>query len=159
MIPGLERAEWVRFGQMHRNTFINAPELLEGTLRFKGRDDLWFAGQIVGSEGYVGSTASGLVAGLNAARALLGQAPVVFPPTTMLGALIGYVTASQERPFQPMKANFGLLPPLEEHQRSKRLRYALQVERSARDLEASIAAHKLLEDRVADNISTPMQVS
>jgi methylenetetrahydrofolate--tRNA-(uracil-5-)-methyltransferase len=159
LIPGLEHAEWVRFGQMHRNTFINAPELLEGTLRFKGRDDLWFAGQIVGSEGYVGSTASGLVAGINAARTLLGQGPVVFPPTTMLGALMGYVTASQERPFQPMKANFGLLPPLEEHQRSKRLRYALQAERSTRDLDAFIAAHRLLEDRVADNVSAPMQVS
>ncbi len=112
MIPGMERAEFVRFGQMHRNTFINAPQLLHPTLQWRGRGSLFFAGQITGTEGYVGSTASGLVAGINAARVVSGEDAVVFPADTMIGALLRYVSTPSEQAFQPMKANFGLLPPL-----------------------------------------------
>ena len=146
LIPGLESAEFVRFGQMHRNTYINSPELLEPTMRWRTRSDLYFAGQIVGTEGYMGSTASGLVAGINVARALEGRKGVVFPPTTMIGALMRYVTSSPERPFQPMKPNFGLLPPLEPPVRNKKRRYMAFAERSARVLEEFITAEGLLDD-------------
>ena len=143
MIPGLARAEFVRFGQMHRNTFINSPRLLRPTLQWHDRDDLFFAGQITGTEGYVGSTASGLLAGLNAVRVALGQQPVVLPPTTMMGALFHYITRSQSMTtpaarteiFQPMKANFGLLPELEAPPRAKRKRHAAYAERALIDLE------------------------
>jgi len=149
LIPGLEHAEWVRFGQMHRNTFINSPELLNPTMQWRTRPTLFFAGQIVGTEGYVGSTASGLVAGINAARLALGRRPVVFPRTTMIGALMYYVSASKERPFQPMKPNFGILPPLQPPIRNKRKRYEAFAARSERDLEAFILAEGLLEDITA----------
>lgn len=148
LIPGLERAEWVRYGQMHRNTFINSPRLLEPTMRWREKVDtqvrLYCAGQLVGTEGYVGSTASGLVAGVNAARVLLGQQEVVFPPTTMIGALMHYVTSCQETPFQPMKPVFGLLPPLERNVRDKRKRNEAFAARSERDLEAFIAAEGVI---------------
>ncbi|MBN1660445.1 MAG: methylenetetrahydrofolate--tRNA-(uracil(54)-C(5))-methyltransferase (FADH(2)-oxidizing) TrmFO [Anaerolineae bacterium] len=134
LIPGLENAEFVRYGQMHRNTFLNAPAHLHPTLQFRGRDDLFFAGQITGTEGYVGSIASGLIAGLNAARLILGQEPVTLPPTTMVGALCHYVSAAEAEGFQPMKANFGLLPPPEPYPRNKRARYAAYVERALADL-------------------------
>ncbi|MGQ9599731.1 MAG: FADH(2)-oxidizing methylenetetrahydrofolate--tRNA-(uracil(54)-C(5))-methyltransferase TrmFO [Anaerolineae bacterium] len=135
LIPGLEQAEFVRFGQMHRNTFLNAPLLLHPTMQFRKRDDLFFAGQITGTEGYVGSVASGLVAGLNAARWLAGRPLLTFPPTTLIGALCEYVsTASGD--FQPMKANFGLLPPLDPPIRSKQERYAAYARRALADLEA-----------------------
>ena len=97
MIPGLARAEFVRFGQMHRNTFIDSPRLLRPTLQWHDRDDLFFAGQITGTEGYVGSTAGGLLAGLNAVRVALGQPPVILPPTTMMGALFHYITHADMR--------------------------------------------------------------
>ncbi len=136
MIPGLERAEFVRFGQMHRNTFINAPVLLRPTLQFKGRDDLFFAGQITGTEGYVGSTMGGLVAGINAVRLMQDKPLLIFPRTTMIGALLHYITHASPEDFQPMKANFGLLPPLERRVRNKRQRYKLYAERALRDLDA-----------------------
>jgi len=136
MIPGLEEAEFVRFGQMHRNTFINSPLLLKPTLQFRGRPDLFLAGQITGSEGYVGSTAGGLLAGLNAARLIRGQPPVVPPRETMLGALFHYVTHAEPDEFQPMKANFGLLPPLSPPVRNKRRRYRAYAERALAALEA-----------------------
>ncbi len=135
MIPGLEHAEFVRFGQMHRNTFINSPVLLRPTLQFRKRDDLFFAGQITGTEGYVGSAMGGLVAGINAARLLQGQSLLVFPRTTMIGALLHYITHADPRDFQPMKANFGLLPPLPKRIRNKRQRYRMYAERALRDLE------------------------
>ncbi len=121
MIPGLEHAEFVRFGQMHRNTFINSPMLLRPTLQWHDRDDLFFAGQITGTEGYVGSTAGGLLAGLNAVRVAKRLPLFTMPPTTMMGALFCYITRSAAAgslsgpapDFQPMKANFGLLPELE----------------------------------------------
>jgi len=138
LIPGLERARFVRFGQMHRNTFVNSPALLRPTMQLKGRDDLFFGGQITGTEGYVGSTASGLVAGLNAARWVAGQPPIVFPPTTMLGALCRYVTSAEPTGFQPMKPNFGLMPALEKPVRRKRDRYHAYVERALADLAAVV---------------------
>ena len=113
MIPGLENAEFMRYGQMHRNTFIASPKLLRPTLQHIIRDDLFFAGQITGVEGYMGNIATGLLAGTNAARMLHGEEPITLPQTTMLGALCHYVTHADLKDFQPMKANFGILPPLE----------------------------------------------
>jgi methylenetetrahydrofolate--tRNA-(uracil-5-)-methyltransferase len=138
LIPGLENAEFVRMGQMHRNTFMNSPVLLDATMRFKERADLYFAGQIVGVEGYVGNMATGLVAALNLARHLTGKPEWVLPPTTMLGALCHYVTHAEPEHFQPMKANFGILPELPEHIRSKRERYAGYVERAFADMRTSL---------------------
>jgi len=135
LIPGLERAEFVRFGQMHRNTFINSPSLLRSTMQFRNKDGLFFAGQITGTEGYVGSAASGYVAGLNAARLLAGQSLVSFPSTTMIGALCQYICNTHAGDFQPMKANFGLLPPLDPPVRHKRERYAALAHRALDDLE------------------------
>jgi methylenetetrahydrofolate--tRNA-(uracil-5-)-methyltransferase len=114
LIPGLENAEFMRYGMMHRNTYINSPEMLQPTMQYRGRADLFFAGQIVGAEGYVGNAATGLVAGLNAARLLSDEHPVIFPTVTMLGALCHYVTHAEAKGFQPMKANFGLLPKPEQ---------------------------------------------
>ncbi|MCD6552584.1 MAG: methylenetetrahydrofolate--tRNA-(uracil(54)-C(5))-methyltransferase (FADH(2)-oxidizing) TrmFO [Chloroflexi bacterium] len=139
MIPGLEHAEFVRFGQMHRNTFIHSPDLLNPTMEFRARPGLFFGGQITGTEGYIASAASGLVAGLNAARLILGQPLLTFPPTTMIGALCRYVTTACGE-FQPMKPNFGLLPPLERAPRRKRERHRAYAERALRDLESFIAA-------------------
>lgn len=111
LIPGLAQAEFARYGMMHRNTYINAPAMLQPTLQYRNRSDLFFAGQITGVEGYVGNAGTGLLAGINAARLLQGQLPVIMPPLTMLGALCHYVTHARVKDFQPMKANFGLLPP------------------------------------------------
>jgi methylenetetrahydrofolate--tRNA-(uracil-5-)-methyltransferase len=140
MIPGLEQAEFVRYGMMLRNTSLNAPTLLLPTLQFRHRDDLFFAGQITGVEGYVGNAATGLLAGLNAARLLRGQPPVTLPPTTMLGALCHYVTHAEPKDFQPMKANFGLMPPLASKVRSKPARYQAYVRRALQDLDETIEA-------------------
>lgn len=136
LIPGLEEAEFVRFGQMHRNTFINSPLLLLPTLQCRSRPDLFFAGQITGSEGYVSAAAGGLLAGLNAARFIQGQPPVVPPQETMLGALLHYVTHAEPEQFQPMKANFGLLPSLFPPPRNKRQRYDAYAKRALAALEA-----------------------
>ena len=136
-IPGLEKAEFVRYGQMHRNTFIDAPTLLCPTLQFRGRDDLFFAGQITGVESYMGNIATGLLAGWNAARLLHGQAPLSLPITTILGSLCHYVTHASPADFQPMKANFGILPPLNTSKRlNKRKRAAAYARRALGDLEA-----------------------
>ena len=135
LIPGLEHAEFVRYGQMHRNTFINSPRLLRPTLQFKGRDDLFFAGQITGTEGYVGSAMGGMVAGINAVRLLLGLEPLVFPRETMIGALLYYITHAEPKEFQPMKANFGILPPLNPPVRDKKQRYKAYAERALKTLE------------------------
>ena len=134
LIPGLVDAEFVRYGQMHRNTFINSPGLLEPTLAVGQRPGLYFAGQIAGVEGYVGSIGSGWVAGVNAARFSRGVEPLVLPPSTMLGALCHYVSHADQNAFQPMKANFGLLPPLDPPVRYKRKRRAAMVARALRDL-------------------------
>ncbi len=143
LIPGLAQAEFVRFGQMHRNTFINAPALLLSTMQLRKRENLFFAGQITGTEGYVGSVASGLVAGLNAARLASGLNPVSFPVTTMVGALCSYVSNANPDGFQPMKANFGLFPPLNPPVRKKRERYAAYARRGIADLERFIEVQDL----------------
>ncbi|MEO8082573.1 MAG: methylenetetrahydrofolate--tRNA-(uracil(54)-C(5))-methyltransferase (FADH(2)-oxidizing) TrmFO [Ardenticatenales bacterium] len=134
LIPGLERAEFVRLGQMHRNTYVNSPLLLDATMAMRGRPDLFLAGQITGIEGYTGNAASGLVAGANAARRLLGQSVEALPPTTMLGALCHYVTHAEPAHFQPMKSNFGLLPPLAAPPRGKPDRHRAYAERAMADL-------------------------
>jgi methylenetetrahydrofolate--tRNA-(uracil-5-)-methyltransferase len=120
MIPGLENAQFARYGQMHRNTFMNSPQLLEPTLQFRGRNDLFFAGQITGVEGYMGNIATGLLAGVNAASIADSEEPLALPPETMLGALCHYITHADPKNFQPMKANFGILPPLPPGKRMNR---------------------------------------
>jgi methylenetetrahydrofolate--tRNA-(uracil-5-)-methyltransferase len=138
-IPGLEKADFIRYGQMHRNTFIYSPGLLKPTLQFVNREDLFFAGQITGVEGYVGNTATGFVAGLNASRLLRGYTPIIFPRTTMIGAVIHYVTHASAADFQPMKANFGIMPelvnPQERSIRGKQQRGEMYAIRSFHDLE------------------------
>jgi methylenetetrahydrofolate--tRNA-(uracil-5-)-methyltransferase len=130
LIPGLENAEIVRYGVMHRNTFINSPKLLEATYRFKGRNDLFFAGQMTGVEGYVESAASGLVAGINAARLVLGKELVQFPAETAIGSMANYITTTSAKHFQPMNANFGLFPRLEEKIKRKQERYEAYANRA-----------------------------
>ncbi|MBI5879384.1 MAG: methylenetetrahydrofolate--tRNA-(uracil(54)-C(5))-methyltransferase (FADH(2)-oxidizing) TrmFO [Chloroflexi bacterium] len=136
MIPGLGQCEVMRYGQMHRNTFINAPALLHPTMQFRQRDDLLFAGQITGVEGYVGNIGSGLVAGINAARLLRGDSPLTLPPETMLGALCHYVCSAAGDDFQPMKANYGIMPMLVPEVRQKKARYAAFSERALKALDA-----------------------
>jgi len=135
LIPGLENAEFVRYGQMHRNTFIASPKLLRPTLQHIERDDLFFAGQITGVEGYMGNIATGLLAGVNAARLYHHEELISLPLTTMLGALCHYVTHANLKDFQPMKANFGILPPLEIASKiGKRERGKVYAERALADL-------------------------
>ncbi|MCC5464937.1 methylenetetrahydrofolate--tRNA-(uracil(54)-C(5))-methyltransferase (FADH(2)-oxidizing) TrmFO [Pelosinus baikalensis] len=130
LIPGLEKADFVRLGVMHRNTFINSPKILSTTLQMITNSNIFFAGQITGVEGYVESAASGLVAGLNASRLLSGLGPVVFPKETAHGALCHYITNAEVEHFQPMNINFGLLPPWEERIRDKKIKNHLIAQRS-----------------------------
>ena len=140
LIPGLENAEFLRYGQMHRNTFIASPKLLRPTLQHIQRDNLLFAGQITGVEGYMGNIATGLLAGINAARVAQHEEPLTLPQTTMLGALCHYITHADLKDFQPMKANFGILPPLEETGKTgKRERGRLHAERALADLSFSLS--------------------
>lgn len=122
MIPGLEHAEIVRYGVMHRNTFINSPKVLATTYQLLSRTDLFFAGQITGVEGYVESAASGLIAGLNAARLVSGLETRPFPIETMMGSMAHYISKTNPKHFQPMNANFGLLPPLQKQIKNKQER-------------------------------------
>lgn len=122
LIPGLENAEFVRYGVMHRNTFINSPKLLKPTYQFVNRENLFFAGQMTGVEGYVESAASGLIAGINAGRFAKGKECVVLPVDTTLGSMANYITTADFKHFQPMNANFGLLPPLGQRYKSKKLK-------------------------------------
>ena len=119
MIPGMENVEFARLGSIHRNTFITSPELLEPTLQFKNRSDLFLAGQLSGVEGYIESAAMGLLAGINAAKIAMGQEPVIPPKETALGSLIGHLTDSDPKRFQPSNVNFGLFPPWEKKIRKK----------------------------------------
>ena len=148
LLPGLEQAEFIRYGQMHRNTFIASPKLLRPTLQFTNREHLLFAGQITGVEGYMGNIATGLLAGINAAHIYKGEQPLALPQTTMLGALCHYVTHADLKDFQPMKANFGILPPLEDSPRNKRERYRAFCERALSGLKAM--EQELRVDRSAD---------
>ena len=122
LIPGLKNAEFVKYGVMHRNTYINSPELLEPTYQLKNRSNLFFAGQITGVEGYVESIASGLLAGINSVKQFKKEKKIIFPDTTMIGALTKYITTPRKH-FAPMNANFGILPELEEKIKDKKVRY------------------------------------
>ncbi|MBD2021270.1 FADH(2)-oxidizing methylenetetrahydrofolate--tRNA-(uracil(54)-C(5))-methyltransferase TrmFO [Leptolyngbya sp. FACHB-36] len=136
LIPGLENAEFVRMGVMHRNTFINAPELLHPTLQFKSRSTLLAAGQLVGTEGYTAAAAGGWLAGTNAARVAIGQTPLTLPPTTMMGALFAFISSASPKHFQPMPPNFGILPELPQRIRNKQERYGHYRDRAFADLAA-----------------------
>lgn len=143
LIPGLENAVFERYGQMHRNTFLASPKLLNPTLQLKSRDDLFFAGQITGVEGYMGNIATGLLAGMNASALMKNRSLFTLPPTTMLGALVHYVTHAKMRDFQPMKANFGILPALVQppgKKLGKRERAQAYADRSITDLEAYLSS-------------------
>lgn len=135
LIPGLENAEFLRFGQMHRNTFIFSPACLLESLQFHGRENLFFAGQITGIEGYVGNIGTGLLAGINAARLFTGKSLITLPKTTMLGGLCHYITHASEADFQPMKANYGLLPAPDRQIKEKHERAKYYSDRSLHDLD------------------------
>lgn len=130
LIPGLENAEIVRYGVMHRNTFINSPKLLHPTYQFKKRNDLFFAGQMTGVEGYVESAASGLVAGINAARLVQNKELVTFPHETAIGSMARYITTASPDHFQPMNANFGIIKELEQKIKNKKERYEQYANRA-----------------------------
>ena len=136
LIPGLENAEFVRMGVMHRNTFINSPQLLESTLQFKSKKTVLAAGQLVGTEGYTAAAAGGWLAGTNAARLALGQKPLSMPETTMMGALFDFISSASPKHFQPMPPNFGIIPPLSTRVKNKRERYGQYRDRSFSDLAA-----------------------
>jgi methylenetetrahydrofolate--tRNA-(uracil-5-)-methyltransferase len=138
LIPGLKQAEFARFGQMHRNTFIFSPGLIQPTLQYNYRQNLFFSGQITGVEGYVGNIATGYLAGLNAANLIRGKPMVVIPQTTMIGALVYYITHAAARDFQPMKANFGIIPELAVELKGKRERAAAYAARSHSTLQQYI---------------------
>jgi methylenetetrahydrofolate--tRNA-(uracil-5-)-methyltransferase len=149
MLPGLHRARFARFGMMHRNTFICAPAALRATMQARVRADLFFAGQITGVEGYVGNVATGLLAGVNAARLLSDRAPLTLPRGTMAGALYHYVTHTEPSTFQPMKANFGLLPPLDPPlgkkkwpKRERYGQYSLRALRALQKVLTAVMAHR-----------------
>ena len=133
MIPGLAQAEFLRYGSLHRNTFINSPQLLRNTLQFKTRSTLFFAGQLVGVEGYTDSAAMGGLAGINAARGLAGLPLVTPPATTAHGCLLSYITTTDPRHFQPMNTNFGLFPPLPSRVRDKQRKRQLLSQRALED--------------------------
>jgi len=144
LIPGLEKAEFVRMGVMHSNTFLNSPELLEGTLQFTKRPHLLAAGQLIGTEGYTAATAGGWLAGTNAARLAKGLEPLTLPTTTMLGSLVDFIHTASPKHFQPMPPNFGIIPALAERVRSKKERYGAYRDRSLADLQQWQAEHQLL---------------
>jgi methylenetetrahydrofolate--tRNA-(uracil-5-)-methyltransferase len=135
MIPGLEKAEFIRMGVMHRNTFINSPELLGANLQFKNRQTLFAAGQLIGTEGYTAATAGGWLAGTNAARLVLGLVPLALPETTMMGSLFAFISSASPKHFQPMPPNFGILPELGQKIRSKPERHGQYRDRALTDLE------------------------
>ncbi|MFZ3172761.1 MAG: FADH(2)-oxidizing methylenetetrahydrofolate--tRNA-(uracil(54)-C(5))-methyltransferase TrmFO [Carboxydocellales bacterium] len=143
LIPGLENVEFVRFGVMHRNTFINSPQLMLPTYQLKHQERLFFAGQITGVEGYIESAASGLVAGINAARLAKGEKPVVFPLDTAIGAHSHYIATAEAKSFQPMNINIGLLPPLEQRIRDKKLKNRTIAERALVSLAAFTQENEL----------------
>ena len=134
MIPGLENAEFVRLGVMHRNTFVNAPQLMFPTLQFKQRPTLLAAGQLIGTESYTAASAGGWLAGTNAARMALGKEPLTLPVTTMMGALFEFISSASPKHFQPMPANFGILPDLGEKIKNKQERYGRYRDRALADL-------------------------
>jgi len=142
MIPGLENAEFVKYGVMHRNTFINSPELLDASYKLRKNTNIYFAGQITGVEGYVESISSGLVASLNACNQFLGERKIIFPEETMIGALAKYISSQNSR-FQPMNANFGILTTGDSKIKDKKLRYAKMSDKSLEKLQEFINANNL----------------
>ncbi len=147
LIPGLENAEFVRYGQMHRNTYIFSPEILLPTLQTRKRPNLFFAGQIIGVEGYAGNIATGLLAGINAARLIKGESPLTLPLETMVGRLIHYVTHAEEKIFQPMKANYGLFLDQNDIQ--------IRKNKKLRNLSIAETSIKLIEKWKSENIIRP----
>ncbi|MBQ3094778.1 MAG: methylenetetrahydrofolate--tRNA-(uracil(54)-C(5))-methyltransferase (FADH(2)-oxidizing) TrmFO [Clostridia bacterium] len=145
MIPALKNAEYLRYGVMHRNTFLDSPRRLTATFAFRERDGLFFAGQMTGVEGYMESAASGILAGLNAVAMLKGFSPFVLPADTMMGALSHYISGYEGKDFQPMGANFGVLPPIEPPIRDKRLRYEALSNRALASLAQTVADHPLFQ--------------
>ena len=145
MIPALKNAEFMRYGVMHRNSFINSPELLSKNLSLKSNPKVFFAGQLSGVEGYMESAASGILAAINVFAYINGKEPLILPTTTMLGAMINYITDPETKKFQPMGANFGLLPPLETRIRDKKERYGLLAQRGLKDFEKTIADFNIKE--------------
>ncbi|MCI1773457.1 MAG: FADH(2)-oxidizing methylenetetrahydrofolate--tRNA-(uracil(54)-C(5))-methyltransferase TrmFO [Paenibacillus lautus] len=143
MIPGLENAEIVRYGVMHRNTFVNSPRLLEQTYQVKTRPNLYLAGQMTGVEGYVESAASGLISGINAARAAQGREGIVFPQESTIGSMAYYITHADPDNFQPMNANFGLLPGLEKRIRNKKEKNEALANRALDGVRVFISEHEL----------------
>lgn len=139
MIPGLQNARFARYGVMHRNTFLDSPRLLDGCFALKGRESLFFAGQLTGVEGYMESAASGIVAGRALARRLAGKEPRPLPVDTMLGALCHYISDPTVTDFQPMGSNMGILPPLAERERNKELRYTKMAEQAIASLKGYLA--------------------
>ena len=137
LIPGLENAEFARYGVMHRNTFLNSPLLLDRRFMLKGSDNVFFAGQMTGVEGYTESAMSGIIAGISLAKKLLGESELVLPETTMCHALCRHVS-TENKDFQPMGANMGMLPPLAEHIRNKQERYEAIAQRGVNDLKAAL---------------------
>jgi methylenetetrahydrofolate--tRNA-(uracil-5-)-methyltransferase len=142
MIPGLENAEFTRYGVMHRNTFLNSPKLLQSDYSMRANPNLFFAGQITGVEGYMESASSGIMVGINAVRRERGENTLTLPDTTMIGALSSYIAAGSEASFQPMGANFGVMPPIEPHIRDKKDRYAAISARSLQALNKIILENK-----------------
>ncbi|OCS91491.1 FADH(2)-oxidizing methylenetetrahydrofolate--tRNA-(uracil(54)-C(5))-methyltransferase TrmFO [Caryophanon latum] len=143
MIPGLENVEIVRYGVMHRNTFINSPKVLEKTYQLSANKQIFFAGQMTGVEGYVESAGSGLIAGINAARLAVGEEPIIFPFETALGAMARYITEADAKNFQPMNVNFGIFPDLGERIRSKAERAERQATRAIEAIDHFVATAKL----------------
>jgi methylenetetrahydrofolate--tRNA-(uracil-5-)-methyltransferase len=145
LIPGLQSAEFLRHGVMHRNTFIDAPRLLEPTLALRAHPRIRLAGQLIGTEGYLEAVATGMLAALNVAAEILGYPDLVLPKTTALGSLIGYATDPATTSYQPMHVNWGLVPPLETRVRGKRERYAAYAQRASTDARAALQDHPLFE--------------
>ena len=139
LIPALKNATYMRYGVMHRNTYINSPKLLNDDLSLKSNPNIYFAGQITGSEGYNEAMMMGRLAGLNAALKILNEDKIVFPTTTMTGALVSYITDNENENFQPMGANFGIIDPLNERIKSKKDRYLALSERAIKDFEKIIS--------------------
>ena len=142
MIPAIKNADFMRYGVMHRNTFINSPQVLNADFSLRSNPKLFFAGQITGVEGYMESAASGIMAGMNAVRRLRGESTLVLQRETMIGALSLYISEGGQNEFQPMGANFGILPALEEHIRDKKIRYEALANRSIKILRESCDTHE-----------------
>lgn len=142
LIPGLENAEFMRYGVMHRNSFIDSPKLLSPDYSLKTDPEIFFAGQITGVEGYIESAASGIMAGINMARRIKGEAPLILPPETMIGALTGYISGGCSGTFQPMGCNMGILPDLPERIKDKKMKYSAYADRAIEALRALLISGK-----------------